>query len=263
MTESAEPVIPVLVTRPAHQNAPLAGLLRDAGFRALNFPTIAIAAADESPFLRALKQHIHAFDIALFVSRNAVDFAFKYLSASDLPTSLQMGVIGKGTLKALREFGVDTQIIPADSFNSEGLLASSVLQQVAGKRVIIFRGQEGRTLLGDTLVQRGAAVEHVEVYRRILPAIGAHEFDDLCEAGFPRIAVFTSSEGLHNCFELLNASQAEQMRRIDWLLISERMGETARDLRHNAGIIIAHNASDEGILGALQEWRHNQVKNHQ
>jgi uroporphyrinogen-III synthase len=259
MTETAEPAIPVLVTRPAHQNALLAGLLREAGFLALNFPTIAIAAAQETPFLRGLNQRIHDFDIALFVSRNAVDFAFKYLSASDLPASLQMGVIGKGTLKALREFGADTHIIPSDSFNSEGLLASSVLQQVAGKRVIIFRGQEGRTLLGDTLAQRGAAVEHVEVYRRVLPTLGAHEFDELCAPDFPRIAVFTSSEGLRNCFELLNVSQADRMRGIDWLLISERMGETARDLRHNARIIIAHNASDEGILGALQEWRHNQV----
>ena len=259
MTDNAREPIPVLVTRPAHQSVRLGGMLEEAGFRSLAFPTIAIARAAQTPFLSQLDERIRDYDIALFVSRNAVDNAFAYLSVERLPPSLQMGVIGKGTLKALQALGGDTNIIPAGSFNSEGLLESPVLRQVAGKRVIIFRGQEGRTLLGDTLVERGARVDHVEVYRRVLPETDPARFDELCAEGFPGIAVFTSSEGLQNCFRMLNPAQAERLRGIDWLLISERMGETARDLRHNASIIIAHNASDEGILSALKEWRHNTV----
>ena len=259
MTDTRQAAVPVLVTRPAHQSGPLGAMLDSAGFKALDFPTITISSATETPFLKQLNERIREYDIALFVSRNAVDHAFEHLAVEHLPATLQLGVIGKGTLKALREHGLDTQVIPADSFNSEGLLASAVLQQVDGKRVIIFRGQEGRNLLGYTLMQRGALVDHVEVYRRVLPQTGPQDFDRLCAAEFPRIAIFTSSEGLSNCFELLDDAQADRLRAIDWLLISERMGETARNLRHNARIIIAHSASDDGIVSALQEWRHNPV----
>ena len=251
--------VPVLITRPEHQNARIMEMLQQQRFIPLSFPTIAIRASDETPFLRQLNEHIRDYDIALFVSRNAVDYAFRHVAPADLPDQLQLGVIGKGTLMALRAQGLESGLIPTGSYNSEGLLASETLNNISGKRVIIFRGQEGRNLLGETLSQRGASVDHVEVYRRELPNIGKQDFEQLCRDGFPAIAVFTSSEGLENCFHLLNDSQAEKMRRIDWLLISERMGETARNLRHNAGIIIAHSASDEGILSALLEWRHNKT----
>ena len=249
----------VLVTRPSHQNEALNGLLLKAGFSTLIFPTIAIKKAAPTPFLRGLNKNIAAYDIALFVSRNAVDNACAYLTSYSIPDSLQFGVVGKGTWQALKSKGVESHIIPADSFNSEGLLASSSLQQVDGKRIIIFRGQQGRNLLGDTLRQRGASVKYCEVYQRALPRYPPHHFDEICKEGFPDVAIFTSAEGLSNCFQLLNNKQSAALRTIPWLLISERMRETARNLRHNGDIIIADSASDEGILSALLSWQSSKV----
>ncbi len=251
-----------LVTRPVHQAALLNKMLGMAGIEVLNFPTIAINASTQTLFLEKLQDTIEKFDIALFVSRNAVDFAFKYLNPELLPAGLQLGVIGKGTWIALKNQGVETRIIPAESYNSEGLLASQVLQQVKGLNIIIFRGQQGRNLLGDTLRLRGASVEYQEVYQRIIPHYPTGTFEQLTESGLPDLAIFTSAEGLSNCFSLLSDAMAQKLRSIPWLLISERMRETARNLGHNADIIIAISASDEGIMQAVKGWQESNLMNH-
>lgn len=261
-TEDSSRLIRCLVTRPEHQSAELSQLLQLNRFEPLLFPTIKIKAATPSDFLEHLDTHIASYDVLLFVSRNAVDFCFHFLNGSELPPHLQVGVIGSGTLAALEQHGLSTLIIPDGEFNSEGLLAASALQQVEGKRVLIFRGQEGRNLLGDTLKERGASVDYCEVYRRVLPRNGGQRYQAMIEAkGSPEIAVFTSSEGMKNCFDILDQSQCLQLREIPWLLISERMRETATDLGHNAKIIIAKRASDEGLLQALINWRQPVDKN--
>lgn len=228
--------------------------LEQLGFTVIEFPTIQITSALDSRALLALPEQITQYDMALFVSRNAVDYAFKYLTLDCLPPQLEMGVIGKGSWQALLDKGVESQIIPTDTFDSEGLLATQNLQQVAGKRVIIFRGQEGRNLLGDTLTERGASVTYCEVYHRGIPEYAEQAFSQLTLLQFPDVAIFTSAEGLQNCHSLLNEREWRDLTEITWLLISERMRETALELGHNANTIIARNASDQGILQALQEW---------
>ncbi len=245
----------ILVTRPAHQNKNLTEQLEVLGHKVVNLPTIDIKPAQPTTFLKQLGEQIKDYDIALFVSRNAVDHAFNYLLPEHLPEKLKLGVIGKGSLLAIQSLGIESQIIPAHSYNSEGLLDTPVLQEVAGKNIIIFRGQAGRNLLGDTLQQRGARVTYCEVYRRVLPEYTDERLEGLFNGSSFDLAVFTSAEGLQNCFQLVNKQQAHLLQQTPWLLISERMRETARNLRHNARIIIAKRASDEGILQAIQTWQ--------
>lgn len=244
-----------LVTRPRHQNQTLVTLLDQVGWDSIIFPTIEIQPSLSETLQQQLPRRIASFDIALFVSRNAVDFTFKHLSAPDLPPALQLGVIGKGSWQALQRYGVACSIIPTTDFNSEGLLASPALQQVAGKRILILRGQQGRNLLGDTLRERGAVVEYQEVYRRMAAQYPKHYLEHETAGHFPQLAIFTSAEGLRNALQIVSTQMAERLRHIPWLLISERMRETAANLGHNADTIIAVSASDEGIVEAIQGWQ--------
>ena len=70
----------ILNTRPAHQQAELGALLQQEGARVLNFPVIQIAPA-AAP---AKTVDSAACDILLFVSRNAVDGAFRLFDPARL-----------------------------------------------------------------------------------------------------------------------------------------------------------------------------------
>ena len=148
----------ILNTRPAHQQAALKDLLEADGASVLAFPVIEIVPVEPTPFHQSLARDLHDYDILLFVSRNSVDGAFRFFAAEDLPESVQLGVIGSASESALAEI-VGSRGVPLvadEPYNSEALLAAAGLQQVANKRVLIFRGQAGRNLLGDELTERGA-----------------------------------------------------------------------------------------------------------
>lgn len=246
----------ILNTRPRRQQGELTALLEQQGARVLSFPVIEIVPIENPELAQRLVQHIQQFDILLFVSRNAVDGAFRMLNAEQLASNLSFGVIGTATRRALAEriTHLDQCLVAGEPYNSEALLDADDLQQVAGKRIMIFRGQQGRNLLGEELAARGAEVQYCEVYRRELPQRDLSAFNRLVADTFPTLAILTSNEGMHNLFELVDADAAKRLRQIPWLLISERMRESALKLGHNASIVIAGNASDEGVRQSISEW---------
>ena len=250
----------ILNTRPAHQQANLTSLLEQEGARVLSFPVIDITPLDSDLARQCLEQQVSSYDIMLFVSRNAVDGAFRYIDSSRLKPGLCFGVIGSATRIALmqRVPNLDSCLLAGAPYSSETLLEADTLQQVAGKRVLILRGQEGRNLLGDELAARGAEVDYCEVYRRELPHRDAVEFDRLSAKAFPTLAILTSNAGMHNLIDLVDPVAAGRLCQIPWLLISERMRESAVKLGHNAPIVIAHSASDKGIQQAICTWANKQ-----
>ncbi len=146
----------VLQTRPTHQSAELSAAIELAGGRVLDFPVIDIVATD-SPDRAAAD----TADIVIFVSRNAVDHGLDLAG----PTS-RLAAIGDATASAIRAAGRQVTIVPANGFDSEALLAEPALQDVAGKRILIVRGDGGRELLRETLQSRGAEVVATTVYER-------------------------------------------------------------------------------------------------
>jgi uroporphyrinogen-III synthase len=240
----------ILNTRPLHQQAALTALLERDGARVLSFPVIEIVASGASA------KDFGGYDILLFVSRNAVDYGLREVDPGSLPDRMQFGVIGAATREALLGLIGDPgpRLIESEPYNSEALLSAPALSIVAGKRILILRGQAGRNLLGDELTARGARVDYREVYRRELPARDPAAFDRLTEAAFPTLVILTSNEGMHNLFELVETRAAARLRGVPWLLISERMRESALKLGHNGPIVIAQSASDDGIWQTIRAW---------
>lgn len=242
----------IVVTRPAPQAAPLAEMIRAAGGHPILFPVLEILdTADIAPLVAAVDR-LDRFDIAVFISPNAVLRAMNQIVARrSWPQELRAAAIGKGSVKELQRFGFAEVIAPARAFDSEGLLALPELQQVAGWRVVIFRGDGGRELLGDTLAARGASVEYVECYRRARPRADAAPLLRAWARNEVDAVTVTSSEGLRNLFEMVGRLGQSWLRRTPLLAPHPRIAAAAREL--GCSNVMETAPGDEGLMSALSQ----------
>lgn len=239
----------VVITRPVRQAAALAQRIATFGARPIVWPAIVILPPDDASAVARVHAHLGAYDLAVFVSANAVEFGAP--DPARWPASLPILAPGAGTADAIAAVGLPTARIPASSFDSEGLLALPELGDVAGKRIAIFRGDEGRTLLGDTLRARGAQVEHVSCYRRAPPASGADGLMRMLTAGEAHALTLTSIEGLDNLLHALAPRGAASLARLTTFAPHARIAAAARA----AGLdVVETPPGDAGLLTALLEW---------
>ncbi|MGZ5138510.1 MAG: uroporphyrinogen-III synthase, partial [Burkholderiales bacterium] len=197
----------IVITRPAKQADPLAQLVREQGGRPILFPVIVIRDVADETRLNALIERLETFDVAIFISPNAASRGIHAVRARrELPDTLSMIAIGSGTARELQRLGVGSVTVPPERFDSETLLKLPQLQVVSGVHVVIFRGEGGRALLGETLAARGAIVEYAECYKREKPAVDPRSMIEAWSRGEVDALVVTSSEGLRNLHALLGES---------------------------------------------------------
>jgi uroporphyrinogen-III synthase len=244
----------ILVTRPARQAAHLAELIRLAGGNPILFPVLEIVELPDLQPLNALIDRLDQFDLAIFISPNAVHKALNLIRARrELPQSLKIAAIGQGSRKALQQFGVADVIAPTQSFDSEALLALPELQHVAGLRIVIFRGDGGRELLGDTLMARGAQLEYAECYRRQKPQADSDALRYLWARDELHAVTVTSAESLRNLYELAGKLCQQWLKKTPLFVPHERIAQAARELGLQQ--VFVTEAGDEGLVAGLLAWR--------
>lgn len=252
----------ILTTRPAHQSHSWCALLRDAGARVDNISMLAIEPIDSGPGLQAIKNRILDFDQvdhAIFVSQNAVQHGFDWLDTywPQLPTGPRYHAIGVATARALVERGADCGSSSGTNMDSEALLAQAELQQVQDNRILIFRGAGGRTLIGDTLAERGARVDYCELYRRALPADAAEQLRRYATNSsansdtIPDAISVHSGETLDNLVDCIRRGGRRDLLDATLICPSERVAVRARAAGFSR-VSAAQNASDSAMLAALQ-----------
>jgi uroporphyrinogen-III synthase len=247
----------VLVTRPAHQALALSCMIEARGGIAIRFPTIEIAPPSDPQALKNAVARLELFDLAIFVSPNAVTYAFATMDADGLPSGLRVACVGAGSARALAEHGVIDAMVPARS-DSEGLLELPSLRNVQGKRVAIFRGEGGRELLSEQLRSRGADVTYIECYRRVRPqADSAALARDVLQNGVD-VVTATSADALRNLFDMIEAPAAALLARAPLVVVSERLRDIAHELGQHGPVLVATSASDDGIVEAIRAWRVSQ-----
>lgn len=240
----------IVVTRPAHQVEALAGLIRAAGGNPIVFPTLEILdPADPQPLLGAIRR-LETYDLAIFISPNAVTRVMSRMAGQrSWPAALRTAAIGKGGVRELNRFGIDGVIAPERSFDSERLLEMPQLQAISGQRVLIFRGDGGRELLGDALAARGAHVDYVACYRRARPQADATPLLQAWARNEIHALIVTSSEGLRNLSDMLGEAGRPWLQQTLMLVPHPRIAAAARAL----GCVHVNETmpGDDGLFEAL------------
>ena len=244
----------IVVTRPREQAVKLAQRITAAGGQAILFPLLEInPVADPQP-LRALVARLAEYQLAVFISPNAVRYGMQaILAKAAMPHTLAVATVGQGSAQALRDYGISKIIAPQQRFDSEALLALPELQSVAGQRVVIFRGEGGRELLGDTLKARGAIVDYAACYQRVKPQLDIA----MLLAARPDAITVTSSEALGYLDTMLreqlpNETARTRLMAVPLFVPHSRIAEAA----HQQGwqVVVATGTGDDGLLESLLKW---------
>lgn len=284
----------IVVTRPRGQAKNLAQRIMQAGGQATLFPLLEISPVLDPQSLYALIARLHEFNLAIFVSPNAVRYGMEaiitasnavspsqlsspsFLPLADgsgisnkaeghanvstkqynaLPATLKIATVGQGSVRALRDYGVTHVIAPQDRFDSEALLALPELKQTAGWRVVIFRGNGGRKLLGDTLNARGAEVEYATCYQRAKP----HQDTSMLIAANPGAITVTSSEALGYLWDMLDSMAKKQLAAVPLFVPHARIAETAHNLGWSEVVLTGE--GDDGLMSGLIAWAKKNASN--
>jgi uroporphyrinogen-III synthase len=243
----------VVVTRPSGQAESLLKRLASAGANPIPFPVIAIQALPVHTPDAQTRQQVAGCDLAIFISRNAVRHGLPVIEqAGGLAPGVRVAAVGKGTAEELDRHGVHVDLLPSRGASSEALLAVLADDTISGKQVLIVRGVGGRELLADTLKSRGACVDYLECYQRVLPDTDAHILPRLHGEGQVDAIVVTSLEGLRNLERLVPDTEKSTLRSVRLYVVSAAMVDLCADLGYKLKPVLMDSPSDDDIMTALQ-----------
>lgn len=243
--------VAVLVTRPLPQAQALAEALRGLGARAVLFPGMEIEPVQDARLATALREVAQA-DMIVFVSPNAARIGMALIrSAGGLPPSALVAAVGPGTAQALGDQGVTQALTPNEGYDSEALARHPALREVAGRRIVVFRGEGGREHLLEALRQRGAHLVLAQCYRRARPS---GRFADAASEWNRDEAVWTATSGeiVDNLFAVAGEAGSALLR--SKVLFVPHARIAARAFARGVQRIFVTGPGDAGLTAGLKTW---------
>ena len=252
--------VSVLMTRPGVPGEDLAREIESHGGIALRAPMLVIDAPPDDSTAHRVAAEIESFDIAIFVSRNAVEYGLTLIAAADL-AGREVYAVGPGTAGELAGRGVTDVQTPSHDFSSDGLLALDGFREshLKERRVVIFRGNEGRETLADTLRTRGATVEYCECYLRGPPTVELSVVLSAHQLRCPDIGLATSLDALKNLADSIEREGQERLFGMPMLVVGSRIGAEVSALGFSEPPVIVANPSNDSIIKRLIRWAENEL----
>lgn len=243
----------VVVTRPSQQSEEILLQLDEAGASTLKLPLLEIVKSNNTSMIHRVLTRLDRYDSILFVSTNAVRFALADMQDGHLSQLEKANVwaIGHATASALQSAGINTIQLPVDGVNSEALLQMPQMQKVTNQQILVFQGGNGRSLLYDTLSERGAQVDCLDVYQRQAPIYNKSVVESLRHDA--DVIMITSGEALMNLVALSKTAQLD-FNELVLLVGSHRIAIIAGNELQHGGLIVANNPTDKAMMNALNKW---------
>ncbi len=188
----------VAVTRARAQASELAARLRALGAEVVEAPAIRI-----EPLAVEVPDR-GGYALVCLTSPNGVRLLFDRLDGDARALAGKtVAAIGPGTTRALRERGIEPDVVPERSV-AESLLAA--LDGVPARRALVARAREARDVLPDGLRERGIEVDVLALYETVAEPLGDEALVAARDADF---VTFTSSSTVRF---FLEAARGERSR---------------------------------------------------
>lgn len=187
----------IAVTRAKGQSAALAEALERLGAHVLAAPAIELVDPPRWAPLDEALARIADFDWIVLTSANTLPRLLARIQALGLDAALLTRVparfvaVGPSTARGLVATGIKPEIVPGE-FRAEGVIALLAQEPLAGRKVLLPRALEGRDVLPDALVARGAEVLVAPVYASRPSPAGALPARAALLAGALDAVTFTS-----------------------------------------------------------------------
>jgi len=236
----------VAVTRARAQASGLAARLAELGAEVVETPAIRIEPRPVEGELRAAIERIDEYALVCLTSPNGVRLLFDALGAGGRDARTLAGAtvaaIGPGTAAELARRGIRADVVP-ERFVAEALVEALEPVDVEGRRVLVARAAEARSVLPYALRARGAEVDDVALYETV-----AEPLTDADRAALERATyvTFTSSSTVR--FLLESGARPPAGARI--VSIGPVTSATAEE--HGLGVDVEAERHDiEGLVEAL------------
>ena len=248
MTRKINPNL--LITRPQGQHEQFRDACVELGLHVTHLPCLIIEPLHSHKATAAL---VNVEGAVLFTSTNAVRHAHQL---RPLPwPGVDTYAIGSATAQALTTLNQPPVIAPVKPYNSESFLDS--LNDVSAQPLLIVKGLGGRSLIQQTLQNRGWTVASVDVYQRRQP--NAEESDAasiFSDTAFDLISV--SSDEMLISLLALGQPWHTKILKSQLIVNSNRCAQLAKQHGFIKPALVARPAGDEGQLQCLREWLSNQ-----
>lgn len=239
----------LVVTRPAGQEQALTDGLTQLGHDVTTLPLMRITPQDtHTQALRQCLLDLDCYHKVISISANASRLGLDAVDTfwPQCPIGLDWFAVGPGSAEALRQFGLDVTI-PEQRFDSEGLLALPQLQQVAGEKILIWRGIGGREVLAQTLRERGASVDYAELYQREEQQYTPQVWQQTLAAD--TWLVLSSGQAL----QIIEQQVPDLPQRIAGLILpSQRIADQIRNKNYHQ-VLVPASARDDDVLSCIRD----------
>ncbi len=214
----------------------------------IEYPTIAIR---ELKRKRKAGKALDGCDWLVLTSAEGVAIFFGWLGKEGRDARALAGTkvcaIGPGTAEALAKRGIKADLVPR-VYQAEGILAA--MPSVRGKRVVLARSRQARTLLYDQLKRRGAEVVEMPLYETVLDSGDKETLLSYLRTGEVDYLTFTSSSTVENLLASVGAGGKKCLRKVRLASIGPVTSATMR----KRGLQVALQAKVstlEGLVEAL------------
>lgn len=239
----------VLVTRTGSEGQLLVRKLEALGFDAMHLPLVRLTGVDDPERVRQQATALPQVDGLILTSREGVRQAANLGLLKDWRDVLTV-VPGQGTRALALEVGMRRVHCPrAGAGNSEAMLALAELQGVAGTDWVILAARDGRRVLDQELVSRGAKVHRLTIYRRCSEPADRAAINSL-RTGQNWVTLLASGGALDRLSGSLPPGVWDTLRRGVMIVPSERLRLRAIDCGVS-NVIVSAGASDQAMLAAL------------